>query len=84
MVACITAKLLQGLLSGQIPLLFSTSGNDVLKRIFSTFLAEKLVPKDSKDFDSREFGAFAHTDINITLTITVYCTDHCSVFTIHL
>ena len=48
------------------------------------FPAEKLVPKDSKDFDSRDFGAFAHTDINITLTITVYCTDHCSIFTIHL
>ena len=43
-----------------------------------------LIPKDSKDFDSRDFGAFAHTDINITLTITVYCTDHCSIFTIHL
>ena len=41
---------MQCLLSGQIPLLFSTSGNDVLKRRFPMFPAEKLIPKDFKDF----------------------------------
>ena len=46
------------------------------------FPAEKLIPKDSKAYDSHDFRAFGHT--NITLTITVHCTDHCSFFTIHL
>ena len=41
---------MQCLLFGQIPLLFSTSGSDVLKRRFPMFPAEKLIPKDSKDF----------------------------------